>query len=653
MTAFVVIALLGWPVLVTVLYLIAPDRRTVAFGIVGGWLLLPPSSLVFSGLPDYSKISASVIGILGATVLLAPERLLRLRPGWIDLPMAVWCLLPFATYASNGLLLYSAMSDALEQSIFWGAPYLIGRLYFEKLEDLRYFARAIVIGGLAYVPPCLIEIRLSPQLQAMVYGQGSWQGTRMGGYRPYVFFGSGLELGLWMTAASLTGWWLWRTGVIRRMGNWPFGLLLSGLLVTTVLCRSTGALILLIIGMAAIWLTTRLRTRMVLVGLLLIGPIFVVLRTTGAWSGAEAVALANATVGPERAESLEFRYKCEKKQIAHALNRPLLGWGGFGRYFVYFDEDPTKVMPPDGLWIVALGSKGLIGLISLYLAIILPAARAVRLVPPQSWSDPRLAGALIGVVLLGIYIVDCLVNGFINIIYMTMCGGLARLSAQEFLSGGRTGDLSRSREGSTTRAQARRPGALANESAGGPARLAEQCRLLGRSYRREGRADEADTAWSQALDWLTAAIAADPSADALRRAWCDCANDLAWLRANRPEASRREPGSAITLASRTVEEYPEVAAYWNTLAAARYRAGDPEGALAAVGRSRSLAGGTAFDEVFQAMALGRSGQTEAGREALARALLLAERDHPGHAELAALCDEAQALLAVGEPASAG
>ncbi len=653
MTAFALIALLGWPFLVGILFLMAPDRRTVAFAIVGGWLLLPPYSLVFTGFPDYTKVTASIIGILGATILLAPNRLLQLRPGWIDLPMVVWCLLPYATFPSNGLTLYSAMSDSLEQTVFWGAPYLIGRLYFQTLEDLGYFARAIVIGGLAYIPPCLIEIRLSPQLSRMLYGYANWQGTRLGGYRPSVFFATGLELGLWMTAASMTGWWMWRTGVIRRMGAWPFGVLLSGLLATTVLCRSTGALILLILGMTAIWLTTRLRTRMVLVGLLLVGPIFVTARTTGAWSGAEAVELANATVGAERAESLEFRYKCEKKQMARAMIRPLLGWGGFGRNFVTFDDNPNKLMPPDGLWIAVLGTKGLIGLISLYLAIILPAARAVRLVPPRSWSDPRLAGAMIGVGLLGIYIIDSLVNGFVNIIYLAMCGGLATVSTREFLAGGKTGELSKPREALPTRARPRRPKDLAAESASGPARLAEQCRSLGRSYRREGRADAADAAWSQALDWLAAAVTANPSADAPRRAWCDCANDLAWLRANRPEESRRDPKSAVTLARRTVEEYPEIATYWNTLAAALYRADDLDGALAALARSRSLAGGTAFDEVLQAMALGRSGEVEAGREALARALLLSERDHPGHAELAALCDEAQALLAIAAPVGAG
>ena len=84
-----------------------------------------------------------------------------------------------------------------------------------------------------------------------IYGNlGGWQGTRLGGYRPHVFFKTGLELGLWMTAASLAGWWLWRCGALKRIGQIPFGsVLLPILMGTTILCRSTGALALLLIGM--------------------------------------------------------------------------------------------------------------------------------------------------------------------------------------------------------------------------------------------------------------------------------------------------------------------------------------------------------------------------------------------------------------------
>ena len=138
---------------------------------------------------------------------------------------------------------------------------------------------------------------MSPQLLGQVYGIGTWHGMRLGGYRPCVFFATGLECGMWMTAASLTAWWLWYRGVVTRPGGYPFGQLLLGLLVTTVLCRSTGALVLFVMGVLMLWLSVRHRTRLILAGLLLVGPIYVGIRLPNLWSGQQAVDLITALIG--------------------------------------------------------------------------------------------------------------------------------------------------------------------------------------------------------------------------------------------------------------------------------------------------------------------------------------------------------------------
>ena len=81
----------------------------------------------------------------------------------------------------------------------WGAPYLLGRLYFSEPAALRDLALATVSAALAYVPFCLWEIRMSPQLHAIVYGLqpfGFGQAIRFGGYRPSVFMTHGLMLGM-------------------------------------------------------------------------------------------------------------------------------------------------------------------------------------------------------------------------------------------------------------------------------------------------------------------------------------------------------------------------------------------------------------------------------------------------------------------------
>jgi tetratricopeptide (TPR) repeat protein len=405
-------------------------------------------------------------------------------------------------------------------------------------------------------------------------------------------------------------------------------------------------------GVVLLWLSVRHRTRLILAGLLLVGPFYVGIRLPNLWSGQQAVDLITALIGYDRAESLEYRFKCERLLGDHAMERPTFGWGGYGRGLVHWDVEKTKPVPPDGLWIGVLGSKGFVGMTLIYLSLVLPAALFVRRFPAQWWGDPRVAAASLAAGFMGLYLVDCLMNAFVNIIYISLAGGLAGLDPRQLRALGATG---REAEATGRRAvgrTARSAPHIGAVAASGRALLADRCRTLGRSFKLDGRPDEADAAWRQALDLLAALIAADPGDDGLRRRWCDCANDIAWLRANHPDPSRRDPATAVSLARRAVDECPDAAAYWNTLGAASYRAGGDRAAIDALEHARALAGGTAFDDVFLAMARARTGDTEGARQALARAMLQAERDHPGHPELAALCDEAHALIAGGAHAPA-
>jgi tetratricopeptide (TPR) repeat protein len=131
----------------------------------------------------------------------------------------------------------------------------------------------------------------------------------------------------------------------------------------------------------------------------------------------------------------------------------------------------------------------------------------------------------------------------------------------------------------------------------------------------------------------------------VRRRWCDCANDLAWLQLHHPDPARGDLASAVAMARQVVETCPDGAVYWNTLGVAHLRTGEYSAAIAALNRAIALGdGGTAFDEVFLALAHAHLGHPELARHRLAQARLRMERDHPGHPELARFCDEAQALL---------
>jgi hypothetical protein len=658
MTIFAYFALLGWIPAVVLLFALLPSRRAATTAVIGAWLLLPPYTLAIASLPDYSKSTAATLGVLLATVIFDPNRLLTFRLRWFDLPMLLWCHSGIAASLQNNLGIYDGLSDSLNQCLTWGLPYLIGRLYFGNPEDLRYFATAMVVGGLCYVLPSLYEIRMMSSLLMSIYGVGNWggrNGLRLGGFRPNVFFFTGLELGLWMTAVSLAGWWLWRCGAIKRMGPFSFGsILLPILMGTTILCRSAGALALLIMGMMLLWLSVRARTRLVLASLLFVAPLYVTLRVTNLWSGQQAVYLAESIVGPSRAESLEYRFICETLLIEKAVEQPVLGWGGWGRSAVFFNAGSrwAKPVPTDGLWIIILGTRGFVGLILFYLALILPTALFIRRFPVRLWGDPRVAGGSLAAVLLSLYIVDCLMNAFPNMIYVTLAGGLIGLEPKQL----RTTAAKRGGKsvGQAGRGQPR-TAALDTLAAGpgphgGRIVLAERYRSLGRSFKREGRQNEAESAWRQALDVLTGLLEAKPGSLELRQLWCDCANDLAWLWANHPDPTRRNPDAAVAMAQRMVQQCPNAEVYWNTLGAACYRAGDAASAVAALDHATALGGGTAFDNVFLAMAHAQLGDHEQAELRLTHAIFGMARDYPGHPELVCFCDEARFILAEGTEA---
>jgi tetratricopeptide (TPR) repeat protein len=652
-TLFAYLAMLGWIPCVIVMFAMLPTRQAAAAGVIGAWLFLPPYTLPIVGLPDFSKITASSVGLLAATLIFSADSLFKFRPRWFDLPMVLWCFSGMFASLANDLGFYDGISTTLGQTLTWGLPYLFGRIYFGDPDGLRYFATAIVIGGLCCVLPCVYEMRMSPQLLANIYGYGgSGAVARLGGWRPNLFFTTGLELGMWMTAVALTGWWLWRCGAIKRIGQLPFGqVLLPILMATTVICRSTGALALLFAGMGLLWASVRFRTRVLLIALLLAGPLYVSVRATNLWSGQQAVAVAEMVAGADRAESLEYRFSCENLLAARALEQPIFGWGGWARSNVYFFENTSyrKMVPTDGLWIIILGTSGFVGLVLFYVVMILPAVRFVWRCPPRHWGDPQLATCTLVSVFMALYMVDCLLNAFPNMIYVTLAGGLMSIEPNRLRA------TARRQGGSAPAPRAKVSGHHPQKAALGaiPATLtplagcimqAERYVGLGRSLKQERRFDEAESAWRAALDSLTRALEAQPDSPELRLCWCECANDLAWLRANHPDLARRDPDAAVAMARQIVETFPDAEVYWNTLGVAYYRAGDNASSVAALDRAMALGGGTAFDDVFLAMAHARQGDFENAQRELDRATANAKRDYPGHTELAHFCDEAQSLL---------
>ena len=430
MTLFVPIALYGWIPVVLLFFAVLPARRAVIVAFLASWLFLPVAGYSLPGLPDYTKMTATSYGVMLGVVLFDSGRVMRFRFSWIDLPMLVWCLSPFASSISNGLGPYDGLSGVMSVTIKWGVPYLIGRLYFSDIEGLRELAIGVFVGGLIYVPFCLYEIRFSPQLHKLVYGffpHRSFNAHRWGGYRPFVFMNEGLALGMWMTAASLVGFWLWWTKSLRTVGHMPTAMLFPILLVTTIFCKASGALLLLAAGIGVLLLTRWTRTKVFLMCLILMPIGYLVVRSTGDRSG-QAIVEMSKMMSNERAGSLQFRLDHEDLLAAKAWERPVFGWGGWGRNRVYNDRD-KDITITDGMWIIAFGQRGLVGLVALYGVFLLPSIVLVWRVPAMKWSLPAFASVGAFAVFLILFSIDQLLNAMPNPVFVVCAGGLGGFAA--------------------------------------------------------------------------------------------------------------------------------------------------------------------------------------------------------------------------------
>lgn len=430
MTALIHIALIGWIPAVLLIFLMLPPRRAVIASFLIGWLFLPEWGYALPGLPDYSKMTATCAGVLLATALFDPDRYWRFRLSWGDLPIAVWCLVGIPTALTNGLGLREGLSMAVSAIITWAAPYFIGRLYFSDWIGLRELAIGYAIGGFLYIPLCLYEIKMSPQLHRMIYGVfvHDWvQTIRYGGWRPMVFMRHGLMVGAWMAAASLAATWLWWTGAWRRVGPIPLPWLVAALLVTTVLCKSFGAIVLLLGALVALLLATRLKTALPLYALLLFPVFYATTRATNIWSGDNLVA-AVQSIDADRAASLEYRMYNENEMATRARQQPIFGWGGWARYRPVNPETGDRPTP-DGLWIIAFGMHGAVGLTALLAMLLMPPAGLLSVFPARDWGDPRLSGAVVAAALLMLYAADNLSNAMINPVFMLSAGALTTFVA--------------------------------------------------------------------------------------------------------------------------------------------------------------------------------------------------------------------------------
>ena len=261
-------------------------------------------------------------------------------------------------------------------------PLLIALRYLRDREAQISLLKVMALCGLAYSVLVLWEIRMSPRLNAQLYGffAHDWrQHLRSGGFRPIVFLEHGLRVGIFLAMASLSAAVLARGNVGGKRLQW---LALSlWLFVCLALSHNLGATL---IAAALLPVVLFLPTRAQLLIGLVVG-IMVMLYPMARGSGltpAEQIVSAVEKFSPDRAFSLEYRLKMEDILLHKANEKPLSGWGGWARYLIFNENTGERVSIPDGVWIITMGESGWIGYLGTFgllcLPVIFAALRARR-----------------------------------------------------------------------------------------------------------------------------------------------------------------------------------------------------------------------------------------------------------------------------------
>lgn len=398
----------GWPIVVLVLFRLLPAAQAFGWSVLAGYLLLPTQAgLDLPGVPVLDKdgvpvLSAGLMLFLGVGAAQAGRRARAAadpapRRHWLASALLVLLLVsPLLTVLSNadpvvvgsfvipGLRLYDAGSivGAVAISVL---PFLLAQRLFASPESHVALLKMLVLGLLCYSLPILFEVRMSPQLNNMLYGffpHEFLQHIRAGGFRPVVFLHHGLWLAILVAMSVLAALALWRQRLAEggRAGQWLFATIyLLGILL---LCKSLGAfLIVLAFLPAVLFLGVRgqLFLAALVAGAVLLYPM---LRAAQVVPVDRVIALAQGFSG-DRAASFEFRVTNEEALMQRAALRPLAGWGTWGRPLIHDPQSGQSTSVTDGAWIISIGSFGWLGYIAsfglLTLPILLLARNARRL----------------------------------------------------------------------------------------------------------------------------------------------------------------------------------------------------------------------------------------------------------------------------------
>jgi len=445
---FAYAALMLWPLVSIYLFMTKPRSQALIWTILGGYLLLPVGTEIkFSGVPGFDKTSIpAFVALVGCLFLARGTSRPGLRFGLATGLLLALLIGPFITSENNsdalvygrlvlpGVGHYEALSASFRQLTIL-IPFFLGRRYLTSFEDNRLILRTLVLAGLVYTLPMLLEVRLSPQLHVWVYGyfpHSFEQQMRDGGFRPVVFLGHGLRVAFFAMTSILASIALWKCR--ERIFPAAPAIVTGWLAGTLLLCKTLGSLVYLI-ALAPVIKFGKPRSQMMLAATLVsLALIYPMLRATSVFPTEMLVETAEL-VSEVRASSLKTRFDQEGALLERASERLWFGWGRFGRSRIY-DDRGSDVTASDGHWIITMGEYGLFGFLAEFGLLAFAVFRSVgALKYAVSMPEQVFLATLSLIVAVGV--VDLLPNATINPTTWLFAGAL--LGRAEALSARRAG----------------------------------------------------------------------------------------------------------------------------------------------------------------------------------------------------------------------
>jgi hypothetical protein len=391
-------ALLIWPFVIVAMFRKMPIERAFIWAILAGYMFLPErTEFDLPLIPSMNKET-----IPNITVFVICFMVLKLRPtllpdGLIGKVLVILLIctpiisvifnldpITFATQYSGrlvlmnqpvgpipGMRIYDAISTLLAQ-ILLILPFFLARSILATEAALTELLRALMIAGLIYSGFILWEVRFSPQLHTHIYGffqHDFLQMIREGGFRPIVFMPHGLWVALFMVITAVSALHFAKQAApndrvrATAITVWLFGIVY--------LCKSLGPLLILLVLTAfVLFLRPKMQFRISVI-MALVTIVYPALRGAGLIPTGDLVAFLEAR-NPDRAQSLWFRFYNEDILLERAAERPVFGWGGWGRNQVFDQQSGLVLSVTDGQWIITIGSYGWIGYIALFGLLCLP-----------------------------------------------------------------------------------------------------------------------------------------------------------------------------------------------------------------------------------------------------------------------------------------